>query len=501
MNSALNALATRDSSRLRALQDAVEACDWDALKSAIRTGWFLLTTTDAELALAALERVPSTAIRDEPLIAMQLGILLSRRRFDRARALRYFVSVITSARQLDDAALDPVDRALIGAAETTAYRRLGRYAAGADAARRASALLGALSEQQRSEIGDLSRIHVSVALSLFYAGHVAEALHSASAGIGEVSSMSGEADRLGPLTVLAAIHALQGDMQLAGEYAELIRTGPWSDTERNGVTGGLYCVAEALIALEELDTDAARVWLERLSSALAEDHSSEHWAIVARVQAMVELADGNAARGLAVLDEIARARGADVGERRARAYLAPVRSLLVLALGHPDGARAILRQDLTDGPVARIERARIALALGDVGEALQELRTISAEHLSNRQRAETIAIDLSILLRLPRTPRLSGATQRLGTLLDVSGQRFAVSLLPPTDHTRVVAALERAGFGDATSGGRARSVMTDIEPAALLSTRELAVLAQLWRTGSATGIAKKPTHRCRLRNA
>jgi LuxR family maltose regulon positive regulatory protein len=94
-----------------------------------------------------------------------------------------------------------------------------------------------------------------------------------------------------------------------------------------------------------------------------------------------------------------------------------------------------------------------------------------------------------VLLRLSPTPRRAGAVQRLGSLLERSGQRLALALLPPADLRRVSAALVEAGFMTVGTDPVLRPLLPDVEPSGLLSERELAVLGQLARTGSLAEIA------------
>ncbi|MBO9627556.1 MAG: hypothetical protein J7484_14445 [Microbacterium sp.] len=218
-------------------------------------------------------------------------------------------------------------------------------------------------------------------------------------------------------------------------------------------------------------------------------HTTEHWALVAETDALIELVAGSPGHGLARLDEAVERRGGDGGARRARARLARIRSLLHLSLSNPDGAAAVLARDLSDGPAARIERARVALSLGQTGTALNDLRAVSGAHLSTRQSAEAAAIDAAVLLRISATPRRTAAVQRLGALLDRSGLRLPLALLPDPDLARVVAALEAEGYAHVAAELPKRALIGDVEPDGLLSKRELAVLEQLMHTSSIAQIA------------
>ncbi|WP_223627210.1 LuxR family transcriptional regulator [Microbacterium sp. EST19A] len=475
---------------LKLLETAVSNNDWEAAKTAVRTGWFLLAALHPIETRAALERVPPATLRGEPLLAMELGILLNRLRYQRIRALRYFVGVTRAARSPERRGISAVDLVLIRTAESAAYRLLGRYSESAKTGHAALRLAHELSDEDRASIGELPRVFTTIGVSLLYAGQSAEAIRAVNAAL-EDALLGPAAAQMSPLALLAGMHAMRGDIPQAQEYIDEIRRGPWSERQKNGYSGTFYRLAEALVALEAFDPETARRALSR-SDALSDGRdTNEHWAIVARVQATIELVEGNAGAGLAMIDDHLQRRGHEAGKRYARAHLAPVRARLLLALGHPSGAAAVLKRDLPDGPNAHIERARIELALGNTGSALNELRVLSGEHLSNRQRVEAAAIDLSILLRLSRTPRQPGVVQRLGSLLLGSNQRLAVAILPPADYERVIAELKGNGFRGFLDESPIRSLLADVEPDVLLTQRELAVLEQLMLTGSVADLAAR----------
>ncbi|MFJ4173222.1 LuxR C-terminal-related transcriptional regulator [Microbacterium sp. NPDC089696] len=473
---------------LDALDRAVAAQDWAAATDAVRAGWFELVTPEVrDRTHALLDRVPAAAMRREPLLAMEFGILLNQTRFQRLRALRYFVMAVRAARSSRSTDLRLADRFLIRASESAALRLLGRTGLSVSAARGAMELAHALDDDDRAEITELPRIFAVLGMSFHYGGHPDEAVHAAELGLAEASPTP-PSSGMSPLALLCGVHTLRGDLPTAREHLEYARSGPWTDRQRNGYSGVFYRVAEAIVALERFDPDAAREQIEQLWAMTVGRHSNEHWTTIVETQALIEIMAGHPGRGLAVIDDMVALRGGE-GSQRARARLARIRSLLQLALGNPDGASAVLARDAPEAVTAHIERARIALSLGQTGTALSELRAVDALHPSTRQTAEAAAIDAAVLLRLSPTPRRDGVVQRLGSLLDRSGQRLALALLPPSDLDRVVAALEEGGFVHVVEDVPIRSLLRDVEPGGLLSRRELAVLEQLQRTGSIAEIA------------
>lgn len=472
----------------RTLRRAVDAEDWEAANAAVRTGWFALAAGGSETTRELLERVPPTVLRAQPLLAVELGIAYNKLRFHRVRALRYFVTAIRAARSTRTPDLHPADRVLIRTAESGAFRLLGRTAASVAAARAALEQVDALSDEDRAELSDLPRLYAQLGVSLFHAGLPGEALEAAARGLAE-SPTTAPSNGMSALALLAGIHALAGDIPQAREHIEYARSDTWTDRQRNSYLGVYYRVAEAAVALERFDAEAARRHLGSLLAMTTNRHAIEQWTTLAQVEALAELVDDNPGAGLAGLEEFAALRGGEGRSARARAELGRTRAVLQLALGNPDASAAIVKRDLPAGPTANIERARVALALGQTGTALNELRALAGEHLSTRQSAEAAALEAAVLLRISPTPRRDGVVQRLGTLLERSEQRLAVALLPPRDLARVVEALDAAGFAHVTAGIPSRPLLRDVEPDLLLSRRELAVLEHLLQTGSISEIA------------
>ncbi|MGO4593125.1 response regulator transcription factor [Leifsonia sp. 2TAF2] len=469
-----------------ALRTAIEAADWPAVTDAVRSGWFMLVTDEnSDTTRALLERVPAHVLRADPLIATELGIVLNKLRFHRLRAIRYFVMAVRAARSTQASDLLPVDRVLIRAAESGALRLLGRTAASVPAARAAREQLERLSDEERALIADVPRIYAVIGVSLYYGGFPEEALDAAAHGLAEAPTTP-PSTGMGALALLAGVHALRGDIPYALEHIHYARTGPWTDLQRSMYSGVFYRIAEAVVALERFDADRARA---ELGSLIHGRHGTEHWVTVAQVRALTELVAGNPGTGLAELDASVAEHGLGGRSPRVYAALAPIRSQLQLALGNPDAAAAIVKREIAGGPVGHLERARVALALGQNGSALTELRSITAEHLSSRQVADAAAIEAAVLLRISPTPRRDGVIERLGTLLQRTGQRLAVALLPPQDRQRVAEALDAAGYGAITAELPDRYLLPDVEPRLLLTARELAVLEQVMHNRTIPEIA------------
>jgi len=468
------------------LRDVVSRQDWNGANAIVRDEWYALAAADSEVTISILEQVPPSALRTKPLIAMELGIAYNKLRYHRLRAVRYFVMAVRAARSSGRTELDPIDRLLIRAAESGAFRLLGRTVASVNAARAASRIAEDLTVDERAAVRDLPRVYAVIGVSLLYGGFPEEALDAGARGLAEAPTTV-PSNGFGALALLTGIHTANGDLPDALEHLEYARRGPWTDAQRNGYSGSLYRVAEAVVALEAFDVERARDGLRSLRALTTGRHANEHWATIASTAAMIDLVDGNAAKGLADLDAFAALRG---GEGRAsRARLAGIRSLLQLALGNPHAAAAVLDRDVEDRATSSIARARVALTLGQTGTALQHLRATAQHQLTTRQTAEAVALEVAILLRVSATARRESVLRRLGALLESSGLRLPLVLMPAEDVRRVAAGLETVGFEHVTAAIPRSSLFLEIDPGDLLSERELAVLARLVQDRTVAEIA------------
>jgi LuxR family maltose regulon positive regulatory protein len=288
---------------------------------------------------------------------------------------------------------------------------------------------------------------------------------------------------LGSVAMLAVVHAGGGDLTQAREYIHVARS---SASALRPDDAAALRLAEASVALEQLDVQAATELMDAAADRL---RTSVHWIPAAVLTGMIELAGGHPGRGLAHLDHAARARGAEGRTEAARRAFAPLRALLRLALGHPDSASAILERDAGSPTVLHIGRARAELMLGRHGAALQQLRALSSTVLSTREHANVIALESAALLRFSNERRVGDVVDHLGSLLQRSGLRLPLALLPEPDFDRVADALTAAGYADLLGAGRIRPLLPELGGAGVLSRRETAVLAALVEHPSHTAIA------------
>ncbi|WP_229663181.1 helix-turn-helix transcriptional regulator [Microbacterium album] len=476
-------IAREGERHVESLRAAVSAGDYRAAVDVICRGWFeLLGQQPATQQI--LSTVPTQIVMAQPLLATFLGLTYFVSPFQRGRALRLLVTAVRAARS-ENREVDMVDRALIRTGEAVAFRLLGLSDRGVPAAREALRMLDDLDETGRAKIGQLTRVYAHLGTTLHAAGRVEEAMAAYERGLAEGPPDS-PSPGFGNLAMLAGLHALRGDLPEAEAHLEYARTGGWTDLQRSMYAGTFYRVAEAVAALERFDAETAR---QHLGAMVHDRRTIEHWAAIAQIEAWTGLVAGRPGDALARLEEIVAARGAEARSRVARRQLCGARVLVQLALGNVDAAAALLRHDGGRGADVRVHRARIDLVMGRNGSALAEVRALAGAHLSARLRAEALAIETAVHLRLPHSVRAPHLSQQLGALLTSTRQRLPLALIPADDLERVIAALDAAGYGELVRAVPLRSVLAPMGSQPGLTRRELEVLAELVHTSSAPAIA------------
>jgi len=466
------------------ISDAVAIEDYDAVMDLLRAEWFALIAVHSDELRDLLRDTPPSDLQSRPLLGFVYGLSFYGLPHHRLRSARILISVLRAAHGRKRE-LPATDRALIRASEAVAYRLLGHPRLGLRSARAAVRALDGLSHDEREEVGDIPRIYSQIGTSFYYAGNSEEALGTLEKGYAEAAPER-PSNGFGNISMLAGIHAFRGDMGLAARYTELAREDSWTDVQRSMYSGTFYRLAEAMIALERFDIATAR---EHLSSMVNDRDTIDFWVEIAIVEAWTELVEGKPGEAIARLDTFVARRGAEGRSVDVRRRLAGIRGVIHLALGDPDAASITLRRDLGFGADAHVQRARVALALGRIDTALSESRRAVAAGLSSRSEAERLTIELAALLRSAPSARTARLVLQLAAVLEHSGQRLALVLIPPSDLERVRRALADSGRSDIAQDLPARSLLLHGEDEASLTEREAVVLGELVRTSSIKAVA------------
>jgi DNA-binding CsgD family transcriptional regulator/tetratricopeptide (TPR) repeat protein len=471
-----------------ALSEVMERGDFDQATEIVRDNWAPLLRSDYSEVQTALERLPAAELRSHPLLTMLLATAYNGIPRYRVKGLRYF-AIASHAANASATGLNPLDQAFILSTQAAAFRLAGRPGLGIRPAKKAIEILDHLREPERRKILELPRLYSQLGISLYYAGQTDAALDTFEKGLAEAPPV-GPSSAFGNLSMLAGIHAIRGDLQETDPILTIAREDRWTDQQRSWYVGTFYRLGEALSALERFDGAAAR---EHLSAMVHDRRTIEHWVSVGITEALADTVEGYPGRGLSGLDTLVALRGGEGRSSRTRSSLAPTRALLQLAAGKADAANVILKRDAPNGPHRSIGRARVELAIGQHGSALRELHRLTGTTLTSRQLAEALAIECAALMKIPGSPRTPAIVDQLGSLLERTGQRLALAMLPSADMARVVTGLRDSGYSRLFDGIPIRAIVPTIKPDALLSEREIAVLHVLVTTSSASQIAAELT--------
>ena len=475
--------ALRRRAPFEALRLAVESDDLALASHVIMAGWSQLLDSHGVAVVHLLRRIPTSRLKDQPLVAMLLAVCYIASKLRRLRGLQ-LMRVAISAANSPRKGVPPMERIFIWAAESAALRIIGMSDRAGQVAVKAVSLLDTTPESAWGPYAEeMPPLCAHLGISLYYGGHKDRAVelfeHAASLAASHDLSRAFHG-----IALLSGIHALNGDMPEARHYVDLIREGSWEQAQLDGYRGTFYRVAEALIAVEAGDIDAAR---EHISVFGPHRSTSEHWPTMGVVEAWVALHGGTAAAGLEQLESLRRLRGRDAASAHARDALSRARALLHLALGETAAAREILQRDANPARFATVlERARVALVEGRAAEASRMLTQTRLEPETARQRAESAAVQSAALHRTAGAAAAERPAEARGIQLADRELTTPTALFDPDDLASLRAALTKAGTTVALPE-RAAFPATSTRPR--LSSRETVVLRALTSGASLQAIA------------
>ena len=473
--------ALRRGAPFEGLRLAVEADDLTLASHVIMSGWSHLLDHDGRAVVQLLGDLPLSRLKQEPLIAMLLGICFNASRLRRLRGLQ-LLRLAVSAANARRTTLSATERIFIWTAESAALRVIGMPDRAGQVAARALAVFTETPESQWQQYAqEMPLLCTHLGLSLYYGGRREQAvrlLEEAAA----LAAAHGSGNSFHAICLLSGIHALNGDLPEARHYVGLIRDGDWDPALLDGYRGTFYQVAEAMLAVEDGDLAAAK---QHARVFLPHRATIEHWTTMAAIEAWIALHDGDAAGGLERLESFARMRGREAGSAHARQALSRPRILLHLALGDVKAARGTKQRDAgADRFGTRLERARVALLDGRAPEAARLLSQTRLEPPTSRERAEAAAVQSAALHRVSAAAA-QRATDALAAQLADRGLRTPLTLLSAEDFAAVRADLAPLHGSPLPT----RSALPSFAARPRLSSREQVVLHSLTTGASLPEIA------------
>lgn len=431
--------------------------------------------------LGLLAPIPRLTLRRHPLLALMLA-LIHNARGHRLRAIEYLALTAVGARTRRTRA-DPHERALLLAVESAALRVAGRASAALQVAQKFSTAVDEIPPDALNELQNAAPVMFAhVGISFLYGGDGTRALDA----FERASSFArpGEEHELHPLALRAGTHALRGEMLTARDLVTRIRSRTWPEASINGYRGAFVHLAEALLAIEDLDFARARERLEVVRPHLA---TLEHWPLFAHVFALCDLGLGQPARSdLTLKRELRDRRRASISSLTG-AMLSATRATLLLADGKATEAAEVLRA-APPTPHVRVARARVALLSGEPERVIASVAGGDVDALAPRYFAELQLLHAAAAHQLGHDEAARTALGSAMAALSEYGMRHPLTLVRRTDR---VALAGLAAPGERTvllDEGIPELLPHDVTLVAL-TQREHAVLQRLALGGTVAEIA------------
>ncbi|MCE0509435.1 LuxR C-terminal-related transcriptional regulator [Microbacterium sp. KKR3/1] len=463
--------AIRRDMPLEGLRLALEDDDLRLAKHVTMSGWNRLLHRDRRAVAELLADVPVARLKQEPLVAMLLGMSLKPSRLRRQRGLQLLRMAVAAANSRRPT-LSATERIFIWAAESASLRAIGRPEPAAQVAARALALFQETPESQWQQYArDVPLMCTHIGISLYYGGQLDEAIEVWEQATA-LAAAHGSTNGFHGICLLAGVHALNGDLPEARHYFSLVRDGEWDPELLDSYQSTFYRIAGAMLAVEDGDLPAAKQHIRFFEPYRA---TSEHWTTMASVEAWIALHEGDAAGGLERLESFARLRGREASAAHVRHALSRPRVLLHLALGDVGTAKSIVQRDAgSDRFGTVVKRARLALIDGAAADVVRLLGQTRLRPSTARERAEALAVHSAALRRVsPAAAQPSSAT--LSAQLADRGLTTPLVLLGAEDFGAVRADLDPTGLATFPR----RSALPSFASRPRLTPREQVVLHAL----------------------
>lgn len=472
---------------VEALRAAVDADDLDLATAVARRAWRTLLLERTGSIRPALHGVRLRWLHRHPVLLFLLALGYNADPDARLRAVALFGYAATASR-LDAGRVPPHDRLLLRLIEMVALRLTGRGPAAARAAADVVRRADELTPHQREQVLDvLPVVYAQAGTTLLYDGRAHEAMEAFDRG---VSAATTPAAQLPNLALLAGTLAVNGAMDRVAPLTERVRAGSWPPGLVDGYSGALYHVAEAVQALEELDTVRAQRHLDVLEPHLA---TIEHWPLITQVQAFVDLVSDGPEPALVRFDADVHTHGRHQAAHRASVpALEATRAMLLVAAGRPLAALELLPRR-SDDPAHLVALARARLHAGRPEGALEVLSvTGRAGRTTVRGEIDAELLTVLALVASGRAQEAGGGLARAAALLTLHGLRLPLALLSADDRATLSDLAVLHGISALTTLLERPSPQVVSQPRTLpsLTPRESVVLRELTRTGSAAEIAE-----------
>ncbi|MGO1560763.1 regulatory protein, LuxR [Actinomycetales bacterium JB111] len=460
---------------LEGIAESVAAQRLDITDRAITEGSLTLVTSHPVQVEALLRGVPLQRLAEHPVVAATLGLVMRDDESSRPRVLDVVRVADTalaavSARGAGHGATGM--RIVLKALEAMSLRVTVAEDEGIEAARRAVDMIDGLSLEERDEMGTLRGIVLTnLALTLLYGGHLGEARLLAARGM-EVPQKSAES--LFAAGMLAIIDVLAGRMATARRTVARAERNAWSESLMESNAGEPFRIAQAWVAVERSDLDAAGPLLESL---MERAEGSEHWHLMAHVRALFDIESGDVEAGIQRFHALRTLRSDKKSNRRRSAFLLRLtESMLYLANGEHAKAAAAVREPTGDVWTS-LAAARVAVARGQDREAFELVS--AGSRLDPRDQMTAYVLRAVLLKRAGREKEAARTAERAVAIASVHELTTPLKYLLPADQEL---------FGPLAESLPA--LVVEGEPVPTLTPRERVIADALRRRGSLGEIAE-----------
>ncbi|GAA2224949.1 LuxR C-terminal-related transcriptional regulator [Herbiconiux moechotypicola] len=475
---------------LTALRAAVEGGDLELASHIVLRDWAVLVESELAATVEVLSVLPLGRIRQQPLLAMMLGIGLTTLGESAMRAIDLFTLAIAASR-VRGSRSGSVERFVLLVGESTAYRLTGRFEQAGRSAEQALRLYDELAPADRDELSRNAHVHLGqLGLSMLYWGDGARALEAFSSAYASASHLPQQRARMHPLSLMAGTLAISGDLARAEELVRRLDAAHWPDGWRSGYIGAYYHLARGLLAVQAFDFDEATRQLAAVDGA----RSSEHRAVFLLLQGQIDLGTGRHRAGSIELElELDATRTPEFARVHADA-LRGVLAIEFIASGRTAKAESVLAAGSIDAPIICLARALIALLADDASEALRLLNGIKHRPGASQHIGAALSwARAAVFLRLGSEEVAIDIAIETVALVERLGLPFSVLFLPRVDRDALLELASRRGVHEVVdffaSVSERPSFLPDSLERVRLTERESAVLVQLLDTGSAAEIA------------
>jgi LuxR family maltose regulon positive regulatory protein len=359
-----------------AVSHAVAAEDWrlaaDVVVDRLAVG-HLLVGLDAHRLATLFAALPAD-IATAPVAVVRAALALYR--FDADACVGALDAAAAAMEDVPSQQRDAV-RIAAAAVRVIVSRLTGDLATGEEAGAEARELMKRVPRDLLADHPELPALVLSSLGTLqLWSGSLDAAQRSLQDGLSAAVGPGTEHARSNCLGQLAILHLARGRLRQAHSSAlealQLVDRAGLSTVTRVPI-GHL---AVAAIAWEWNDLPAVRMHVENAASSIAAAHDPSIAVLVGQIRARYQLANGNAAQAIQILEGIADARGRLSPACFALPSLVLDEAIARLAAGDPDRALVTLAQLPPESPMHEYGLARVRLAGGEPQDALSALERL-----------------------------------------------------------------------------------------------------------------------------